>query len=182
MEFTDWKSEFNQFYRDISKGSLVFDLINLDWKSVTWTQIYALSDDIDYDINDLSPDEYCALLPVLLDAISDRYLNLLESHTLRCLLAYPETRLQVWEKHLQQRKQRHDQDSIDRILISAAAAMNVEFDPNERPRNELLAPYNERQRIALRKKIASLLELSEHHLGYDEHPFSSELETLLSML
>ena len=71
---------------------------------------------------------------------------------------------------------------MDKILVAAATPMNVEFDPNERPRYEFLGPYNDQQRIALGDKTTCLLKLRAHHFGYKEHPFADELEGLLSML
>lgn len=182
MEFSDWKSEFNQFYRDLKEGSLFDDLIRLDWQSVTYSEIYELSEDIDLDIHYLTPEEYCGLLPILLDAISGKYHNLLESVTFENLLSAPKSKLRSWEEGLLRRQQQYDQARFDRILTEAAAEMDVEFDPDERPRSELLSPYNDRQRMVLIRKIDSYLKLPEHLLGYDEHPFKSELEDLRTML
>lgn len=182
MKFTDWKSEFNQFYRGIREGSLVDDLIRLNWQSVTYSQINELSEDIDLDIYHLTPEEYCGLLPVLLDAISGNYRNLLESLTFGYLLGAPKSRLRSWEKDHLRRQKQYDQARFDRILTAAASEMNVEFDPDERSRSELLGPYNNRQRTVLILKVDSYLKLPEHHLGYEEHPFASELEGLRLML
>ncbi len=181
MKSTDWKVNFSNFNRQLAENSLAFLLVHFDWSKATPGLIDDLADDFGREIHYISPEEYCALLPILLDAISNDYPNLKDSYEIDCLLSMPKTRLEYWEKHVES-SDTPDQLRTNAILVAAAKEMGVDFDPDEYPRHCLLGPYTKAQRCVLRKKISILLESDEHHMDYGEHYFADELETLLQLL